>query len=219
MGGLINIYDDIAKYWELRKVINLKDNAADRFLTGVNPKATRQECFLRNQPLGENKIRYLVQNACAVNGIKGVGSKDQISFHGLRGTVVSLLIESGMPDSSTVLRTGHRQMDSIRPYHNIRGSEGRLQQDIIFNGKKRENSNDGTKFDSKDISKSNIQKRSKTMAPDVADVGLNPPDCDAQKMVDIKIPQSEEDSFSLGSSGSISGVTINGSVTFNVYNK
>ena len=45
MGGLINIYDDIAKYWELRKVINLKDNAADRFLTGVNPKATRQEFF------------------------------------------------------------------------------------------------------------------------------------------------------------------------------
>ena len=149
MGGLINIYDDIAKYWELRKVINLNDNAADRFLTGVNPKATRQECSLRNQPLGENKIRYLVQNACVVNGIKGVGSKDQISFHGFRGTVVSLLIESGMPDSSTVLRTIYRQIDSIRPYHNIPGSEGRLQQAIIFNGKKKENSNDVIEFDAK----------------------------------------------------------------------
>lgn len=83
------------------------------------------QCF-KEEPLGEKKIRSLVKNACVSNGIKGVGTKEFISFHGLRETVDALLVESGMPESSTFLRASHGQVDRIHPYHNIQGKKGHL---------------------------------------------------------------------------------------------
>lgn len=101
----------------------------------MNVKAIHFDHFFKSQPLGEKKITNLVQDACSKNGIKGVGPKGHVNFHGaIRGTMTSLLVQSGIPDSSTVLRNGHRQIDSIRPYYTIRGKEGRQQQYEIFGG-------------------------------------------------------------------------------------
>lgn len=49
--------------------------------------------------------------------------------------MTSLLVEPGLPDSSTILGTVQIQKDSTHLYYsNIRGKDDCLQQDIIFGG-------------------------------------------------------------------------------------
>lgn len=79
-----------------------------------------------------HSIRRIIQSACKSLCIEGTGENNGIVTHSLRGTVASMLIQAGTPDSAITMRTGHRNTDSLKSYQNIRGKEGKTQQRIIF---------------------------------------------------------------------------------------
>ena len=78
--------------------------------------------------------REIISHYCRQKGITGSGYIDGVSTHSLRESVTSLLIEYGVADSANTMRTGHRQIDSLRHYQNLREKEGQIQQNIIFDG-------------------------------------------------------------------------------------
>lgn len=71
---------------------------------------------------------------CREVGISGTGVKEGMSTHGIRGTVTTLLVEAGHLDSAILLRTGHRNRQSLKHYQNLQGLEGMRQQNDILGG-------------------------------------------------------------------------------------
>lgn len=57
-----------------------------------------------------------------------------MTTHGLRATMILLLITAGYSDAAIVLRSGHRGNNSSQSYHNLRGENGRAQLIAVFNG-------------------------------------------------------------------------------------
>ena len=55
-----------------------------------------------------------------------------MSMHGLRATMISLLISAGYSDAADVLRTGHRDSNCLQSYHNLRGRNGEAQLNAVF---------------------------------------------------------------------------------------
>ena len=77
----------------------------------------------------------VVKKVCEEEGIAGSGVKSWVTSHGLRGTVATLLVQSGHADSSVAMRTGHRDPRSLKSYQNLRGMEGLQQQrDLVDSG-------------------------------------------------------------------------------------
>ena len=70
----------------------MKQHDNQRFFAAVNSRAVEFSSFFKAQPLGENRIRSMVQEACAANSISGVGPNDHMVMHGFRGTTTSLLV-------------------------------------------------------------------------------------------------------------------------------
>ena len=58
-----------------------------------------------------------------------------MTLHGLRGTVITQLFESGHAESSVALRSGHRGMEAMKAYQYLRGRLGMKQQEDILDGK------------------------------------------------------------------------------------
>lgn len=137
MDGNINVYEDIKAYIEVRNNLTKRGFRSDRFFTAVNPRGTSMQNFFKAQHLGIHTMRSLIKTACSKNNICGIGANSSVVTHSLRGTATSLLIEAGVPDSAITLRTGHRQVDSLKSYQTLRGMEGKKQQDILFSGSKR----------------------------------------------------------------------------------
>ena len=79
----------------------------------------------------------VVRQTCKSLGIRGEGASKHMTTHGLRGTMISLLIASGHSDASVVLRSGHADSSSLQSYHNLRGENGIHQLKAIF-GRSRE---------------------------------------------------------------------------------
>lgn len=61
---------------------------------------------------------------CGTLGILGDGAGEAVTTHGLRATMISLLIDAGYADSMIALRSGHRCLDNLKRYHNLRGDIG-----------------------------------------------------------------------------------------------
>lgn len=135
MGGSLNLYEDITRYIEVRDKIVMKASDNERFFAAINPKAVEFNSFFKAKPLGLNRIRSLVQDACKANGITGVGPNDRIVFHGLRGTTTSALVGAAKSGTAICLRTGHKAEENLKHYNHLRGAEGADQQAIIFRGK------------------------------------------------------------------------------------
>ena len=68
-----------------------------------------------------------MKEICTSLKIYGEGASKYMTTHGLRATLISLLIASGHSDASVVLRSGHRDSMSLQSYHNLRGRNGRNQ--------------------------------------------------------------------------------------------
>ena len=62
-----------------------------------------------------------------------------MSTHGLRASMISLLIASGAIDAAVVLHTGHANMNSLKSYHNLMNANRRKQMDLIFKSKETRN--------------------------------------------------------------------------------
>ena len=55
-----------------------------------------------------------------------------MTMHGLRATTVTLLPKAGHADSSVAMRTGHRDVRSLKSYQNLACSLGKRQQEDAF---------------------------------------------------------------------------------------
>lgn len=61
---------------------------------------------------------------CSRLGILGDGPSENVTTHGLRATMISLLVAAHYDDLTIALRCGHRNLDCLKRYHNLRGSVG-----------------------------------------------------------------------------------------------
>lgn len=131
--GTVNIFQDVTDYLFLRKNLKMKkDQDDDRLFTAYNPQRDQLSDFSKCQVLGVHTLIKAIQYACMKNEIVGLGSNKGIFTHSLRGTVSYMLIEAGHTDSAVACRTGHKQLESLKNYQNLRGGEGRNQQNCIF---------------------------------------------------------------------------------------
>lgn len=134
-GGTLNIYTLMCEYFSARAAAGITN---PRFFLGVKPgKKVTVSDFYRNQPLGRNTCSYVVKEVCAKLGIRGNGEADGMVAHGLRATMISLLIYAGYSDASVVSLTGHRNTTSLQSYYNLRGEQGAQQLEAIFREPKR----------------------------------------------------------------------------------
>ena len=81
---------------------------------GVNARATKLHKFFKRQHLGRNAFARIVERVCEHEGITGSGVKRGMALHGLRGSVVTLLFEDGQIDVNVAMRTGHRDLASLK---------------------------------------------------------------------------------------------------------
>ena len=76
----------------------------------------------------------VLKEVCLSLGIRGEGANNYVTTHGLRATTISLLISSGHSDAAVVLRSGHRDNNSLQSYHNLLGHSGEQQLAAVFGG-------------------------------------------------------------------------------------
>ena len=98
---------------------------SDRFFFGVkkggNVYGEEPGTFFTKQHIGRHTFMNIVKRVYATVGLRGDGADNVVTTHGLRAKMVSLLINAGFDDSTITLRTGHRNIASLRNYHNLRG--------------------------------------------------------------------------------------------------
>ena len=63
-----------------------------------------------------------VKHVCTALNIYGDGACQYMATHGLRATMISLLIAAGHSDASVLLRSGHRDASSLNLYRNLNGA-------------------------------------------------------------------------------------------------
>ena len=81
---------------------------------------------------------------CVQLGLRGDGAYNIVTTHGLRATMLTLPIEAGYDDVTVTLRTGHRDVKSLRNYHNLRCNIGFKQLKKMIGGS--DGKNDGIKY-------------------------------------------------------------------------
>lgn len=120
LDGQVNLYSTISEYILFRRN---KEGTSDRFFLGVKKegRVSRDDpnLFLHKQNLGRNTFFGNVKRVCNDLGIRADSAGNSVTTHGLRATMVSLLINAGYYDSTIILRTGHRNIASLRNYHNL----------------------------------------------------------------------------------------------------
>ena len=126
LSGRINIYSIIREYLEIRLKIQTSTN---QFSLGLKT-TVKDLCggdtkkYFMKQPLGRHSFTKIVSNFCSKLGLRGDGAHEIVTTHGLRATMVTLLIDAGYHDATITLRTGHHDVKSLRNYHTLRGIIG-----------------------------------------------------------------------------------------------
>ena len=132
--GRINFYGVIKEYLNIRK--RVQTNSKQFFLsiktTGKDRKSGDPNKYFTSQNLGKNTFSTIVERVCKKLGIRGDGAYSVVTAHGLRATIVTMLLEAGYDDATITLRTGHKDLKSLRSYHNLRGSIGLQQMKKMF---------------------------------------------------------------------------------------
>jgi len=124
LGGLVNLYGIIKEYLDFR--VGFWDGSMRFFLSTRQSAGAGQglERFFMKGNLGKNSFTKIVSSVCAAAGVDGDGANATVTTHGLRATMTTLLIDAGYDDSTISLRTGHRNVQSLRNYHSLRGGIG-----------------------------------------------------------------------------------------------
>ena len=129
-GGRLNAYAFITQYLQHRADAGI---SSDRFFLGTRKaKKVHPTTFFKDQPIGRNTFTKLVRDICNELGVRGVGLSDAMSTHGLRSTMITLLMTAGFSDAAVALRTGHRDLNSLKSYHNLLNDSGRKQLEAVF---------------------------------------------------------------------------------------
>lgn len=129
----LNLYRLIKQYIDARRA---KGNPCTRFFFSVRyGKNMDLSEYFKRKPLGENTCKSVVKYVCASLGIRKQGQAAYMTTHGLRATMISLLISAGYSDAAVVLRSGRRYLNSLQCYHNLRGRHGTNQLCAAFGSK------------------------------------------------------------------------------------
>ena len=99
-----------------------------RFFLGVR-SGKKVDCreFWRNQPLGRNTCMTIVKSVNTKLNIRRHGEADFMTTHGLRATMISLVISANHSDAAFAFRKGYRDRNSLQNYHNSRRIDGEAQ--------------------------------------------------------------------------------------------
>lgn len=118
----------------LRTILILSRSSGGKrtIFCAVNYRTSDPVKFSVNGNLGENSFRRYIQDACQKTEVIGEGVVDHVVLHGLRGTVVTRLFETGFFDASIALRSEHRAFRSFKWYHNLRRALRRQQQAAVL---------------------------------------------------------------------------------------
>lgn len=82
-----------------------------RLLHGIWKDLVDVSKWLRTKPMGRNHIADIIKDTRKELGKCGRGSREHIKRHGLRGTVATVLLDSGEEDVAVVLHNGHISME------------------------------------------------------------------------------------------------------------
>ena len=130
LNGKLNVFHLIQNYFAVRRLRNL---GKDRFFLGVNQgRKNDVSAFLKAQPISRNARSKIVKEVCLSLDIRGEGANNYVTTYGLRATMISLLISSGHSDATVVLRSGHRDNNSLQSYHNLISRNGKQQLAAVF---------------------------------------------------------------------------------------
>lgn len=114
--GSINVFTDIDKYIQVRQNIKMKPCNNTRFFAIINGNTSRVEEFFKAMVIGPKKLWKIIQDAAEANGIIGLGLNDHIVTLSIRGSVTSIFIEAGVPDSAISKQTEYRCLEYICSY-------------------------------------------------------------------------------------------------------
>ena len=127
--GMVNVYDDIEYYMQMRRSI---DASTNHFFLGFNLKAKSFSKYLKKTTLGKNSFFRIVKDVCDALGLRRCGARKSMTMHGLRATTVILLPKARHADSSISMRTEHRDVRSLKSYQNLACSLGKRQLEDVF---------------------------------------------------------------------------------------
>lgn len=129
--GLVNVFDNLKTYID---IVSTFPKSLDKYFF-VQPS------MMSPQNISFSKIKTLVNSLlkCVLDArteccLQGEGVSQKMALHGLRGTVISQLIEAGHGDAAVALCSGHRDRRHFASYHNLRGGLGAKQQEDILRG-------------------------------------------------------------------------------------
>jgi len=120
----INPYKMILEHKEL---CSHTKNNHDFFLRANGTACTREK-FLTSAVIGETHFARLLKRVFEEVQVRGIGPWPHPVLHSLRKTMITNLMRAKCTDSQITLRTGHSNIQSVRPYANIQGEAGVTQQ-------------------------------------------------------------------------------------------
>jgi len=135
----INIFDSEIKFGinpykmicEHRKLCGYTKNQVDFFLS-PNVRAVKREKFLTSGVIGAGHFPRLVERIFSSANIRGMGPHQHPVLHSLRKTMINNLMRAKCTDSQITLRSGHANVQSVRPYANIMAEAGAMQQSNVM---------------------------------------------------------------------------------------
>lgn len=65
---------------------------------------------------------------CQKRSIVGLGTKDRVVTHGIRGPVTTRPFEANRAETAIMHRNGHKNISTLRRYQNLMGDESKIQQ-------------------------------------------------------------------------------------------
>lgn len=78
-----------------------------RLFLQINCNRLRPEQIFKRQNLGKSFFERAVKTMCIEACVKGSGLNSYLTNHGLRGSMITYLVEAGHTECSIILRTGH----------------------------------------------------------------------------------------------------------------
>lgn len=123
LNDLIKIYKIIDEHIIIRKSL---DFDSTRFFVAINHLMKRSDPaeFFANKNLGRNQFVRIVDRICSSLGIVRDGASKTVTTHGLRTNIIFLLVQLEYNDSAIELRSGHRNLKSLKRYHNLKDAVG-----------------------------------------------------------------------------------------------
>jgi len=135
----INIFDFEIKYginpynmiMQHKKLCAHTNNQVDFFLR-ANHNSCERNTFLTSAVIGESHFSRLLNRVFKACKVRGIGPYEHPVLHSLRKTMITNLMRAKCTDSQITLRTGHANIQSLRPYANIMAEAGQIQQSSLL---------------------------------------------------------------------------------------